>query len=448
MKKYILLIITFSLAINLLSQDNDPYFSFPVIFSKEKLQEDFMQFRSILEDTHPALYDYTDKQVLDSLFNSSYERIDSVLDFSTFLILMTEVISRVGCGHSSLWVPGKFWEVAPAGLFPLKIRILEDKACITGSYNDSTGIPPGSELISINGINLSSVNDRLLSLTSADGFNHSYRLEKVAQNFPVKFALAYGFADNFNIEYIEPGSNEIIKYDLKPVSKSIIDKNKTEKKELSFKITGEGNTALLTINSFGYYSEVNMFHSFIDSVFKVIKDKKIGNLIIDLRGNSGGDPFCASYLWAYLQPEPLPYFDDHYGRYDTLANQMFMPVNHFEGQLYTLIDGNGFSTTGHICGLLKYHQVGYFVGTEMGSTYTCTGNATYPPLDNTGIMVGTARVMRYTAAVKGMDPRRGIIPDFSVNYTQDDLIRGVDKTLSTALNIINNREARKNENLF
>jgi C-terminal processing protease CtpA/Prc len=299
----------------------------------------------------------------------------------------------------------------------------------------------GSELISINGMNLSSINDRLLSLTSADGFNHSYRLEKVALNFPVKYAFAYGFADNFNIEYIEPGRTKIARNDLKPVSKRIIDKSKTEKKELSFKIIGQGNTSLLTINSFGYYSEVDMFHSFIDSVFKVIRDKKIENLIIDLRGNSGGDPFCASYLWAYLQPEPLPYFEDHYGRYDTLANPVFLPANHFKGQLYTLIDGNGFSTTGHFCGLLKYHHVGKFVGTEMGSTYTCTGNATYPPLDNTGIMVGTAKVMRYTAAVKGMDPRRGILPDFSVCYTQEDLIKGVDKTLITALNLIKEHES-------
>ena len=90
-----------------------------------------------------------------------------------------------------------------------------------------------------------------------------------------------------------------------------------------------------------------------------------------------------------------------------MANTLKIPF--IKGDLYTLIDGLGFSTTGHFCGLLKYHQVGKFVGSETGATYTCTGNATYPALDETGIMVGTARVMRYTAAVKNMDPRRGVI---------------------------------------
>mgnify|MGYP001814917250 CR=1 FL=1 len=62
----------------------------------------------------------------------------------------------------------------------------------------------------------------------------------------------------------------------------------------------------------------------IDEEGVFVKDyyahKGIDRLILDLRGNGGGDPFCASYLWAYLEPEALPYFEDHYGKYDTLAN--------------------------------------------------------------------------------------------------------------------------------
>jgi len=79
--------------------------------------------------------------------------------------------------------------------------------------------------------------------------------------------------------------------------------------------------------------------------------------------------------------------------------------------------------------------VGSFVRSETGATYTCTGNATYPPLKKTGIMVGTARVMRYTAAVKNMDPRRGVFPDYPVESTQKDLISGRDAVLDYALSL-------------
>jgi C-terminal processing protease CtpA/Prc len=411
-----------------------PYFTYPVIFTKEELRADFKQFRSILEETHPALYDYTEKAVLDSLFDRNFASIEGDMDFRSFLILMTGVISRVGCGHSSLWIPGDYWTVAPSGLFPLKLQPVEEKFYVTGTFSDSFLIPVGSELYSINGLAMAQIVKRLESLSSSDGMIQSFRRAKVGQNFALKYAMAYGFSNTFAVRFLPPGQEVPFEAVVQAVSKEQLDRGTDEHNELSFREL-DGESALLTINTFGYYGQVDMFKSFVDSVFQVIDQKGIENLIMDLRGNGGGDPFCASYLWGYLQAEPLPYFEDHYGRYDTLANPIPLPPLHFRGRLFTLIDGLGFSTTGHFCGLLKYHRVGKFVGTETGATFTCTGNATYPPLDNTGIMVGTARVMRYTAAVKGMDPGRGVQPDYYVVPAQDDLISGRDAVLDYALSL-------------
>jgi len=232
-----------------------------------------------------------------------------------------------------------------------------------------------------------------------------------------------------------PGNQQKRQKLIHPVSKEDIDERKPKHSELSYRQIEETNTGLLTINTFSYYRQVDMFKQFIDSVFHEINKNGIKNLVLDLRGNSGGDPFCSSYLWAYLEPESLPYFVEHYGKYDTLANPIPIPKNNFKGNLFTLIDGNGFSTTGHFCGLLKYHKVGTFIGSELGSTYTCTGNATYPPLNNTGIMAGTARVRRYTAAVKNMDLMRGVMPDYNIEPTQDDIITGKDTVLEFAISL-------------
>jgi len=411
------------------------YFSYPVIFSKEKLQEDFQQLRSILEKTHPALYDYTEKDVLDSIFDANASKIEADLDFDTFLMLMTEVISMVGCGHSSLWIPGDYWNISPQSLFPLRFQLSEGKGYVMGDYDGSSRVPVGSEILSINGESVENILTHLESLTSADGFNPSFRSAKVGQDFSLKYALAYGCPEAFRVKYLGPGGEQGVEVMLQAASKAQVDQAKPVHNELSLKEMEDGKTALLTINTFIYYDQVDMFRSFMDSVFQVIDRKQISKLVLDLRGNGGGDPFCASYLWAYLQPEPLPYFEDHYGRYDTLANPVSQPANHFTGHLYTLIDGLCFSTTGHFVGLLKYHGVGKFVGTESGATYTCTGNATYPSLEHTRIMVGTARVMRYTAAVEDMDPRRGVIPGYPVELSQLDIIKGKDAVLEKALQL-------------
>jgi hypothetical protein len=414
----------------------DEYFSWPVVFCREKLQKDFQQFRSILETTHPALYDYTSKEELDSLFEANAAKIDKDLDFNSFLMLMTDVIARVGCGHSSLWLPGSYWSISPQRMFPLRLGVLGDQAFVKGHLNGESAIPGGSKILSINGVKIKKLLGHLKSLTSADGFNPSFREAKVGQHFAVKYALAYGYPKDFVIEYQVPGERQKKKAILQPVDKTQVDRANEKENELSLKQIEEGTVALLTINSFAYYGEVDRFHTFLDSVFRVIDQEQIQDLILDLRGNGGGDPFCASYLWAYLEPEPLPYFEDHYGRYDTLANPVPQPSLPFSGNLYTLIDGLCFSTTGHFVGLLKYHGVGKFVGTESGASYTCTGNATYPSLKETGIMVGTARVMRYTAAVKNMDPMRGVLPDYPVLIKQQDMTSDRDVVLDHALQLI------------
>jgi len=414
----------------------DEYFSWPVVFSREKLQKDFHQFRSILESTHPALYDYTSKREMDSLFDANAAKIERDLDFDSFLMLMTEVIARVGCGHSSLWLPGSYWSISPRRMFPLQIMVSGEKAYVTGNLGGQPAVPAGSEILSINGVKMKELVSYLKSLNSADGFNPSYREAKVGEYFAVKYALAYGYPEEFQIEYRPDGKVQVKKAILQPVDKTLVDRANAKGNDLSLKEVEGGRVALLTINSFAYYGEVDRFRTFLDSVFRVIEKKQIGNLVLDLRGNGGGDPFCASYLWAYLEPEALPYFKDHYGRYDTLANPVPQPALPYRGNLYTLIDGRCFSTTGHFVGLLKYHGVGKFVGTESGATYTCTGNATYPALDETGIMVGTARVMRYTAAVRDMDPMRGVIPDYPVRKTQQDMASDRDVVLEHALQLI------------
>lgn len=89
-----------------------------------------------------------------------------------------------------------------------------------------------------------------------------------------------------------------------------------------------------------------------------------------------------------------------------------------------------------ISALLKYHKIGKFIGTETGATYTCTGNVKYIDLKNTKLILGTARERRYTAAVKKMDPMKGIEPDHLVEQTQADILEGIDTVMEYVKELI------------
>jgi len=192
----------------------------------------------------------------------------------------------------------------------------------------------------------------------------------------------------------------------------------------------------MTISSFIYYDRVDYFKGFLDSCFTLIKEKNIENLILDLRKNDGGDPFCAIPLFSYLEHEPVPYFAEPYGRYAEFANPIPMAEKRFTGNLYTLLDGRCFSTNGHFCALLKYHKIGKFVGTESGATYTCNaGRDLMVRLNNTRFMLYFGR-SSFAVAVEGMDQREPIKPDYPVHETIQDLLEGRDVYMETAMKLI------------
>ena len=401
----------------------------------QQLQADFMQARKLLEDNHPALYDYTSKEDLDKLFDEYYNKIDEETKTADLYRYLSLILARVGCGHTKLWIPEAFWTNFPDGFFPLQLSFLEENAFVKGYYGDEVAIPVGAEILAINGTSMDKIVEKLLEYESSDGFIQSFKYHSLDQRFPMKYAVIFGFPENFEITFRAPNDMKSQMVEVKPVSRSMVEVVPVRGQELSMREAEGKNAAIMTINNFSYYAEVPMFRAFIDSSFLVLKEKGINNLIIDLRGNDGGDPWCASYLFSYLQKEPVPYFSEVYHHYEDLAKPLPMPENHYTGNVYVLIDGGCFSTTGHLLGLLKYHNLVKFVGTESGATYTCTGNVTYVPLNNTGLIMGTARESRYTTAVKDMDPTKGIFPDYYVPVNGDSLAEGKDMQMLFALEL-------------
>ncbi|MBN1998912.1 hypothetical protein JW935_15235 [candidate division KSB1 bacterium] len=414
----------------------DDFIHHPIVFNKDKLQQDYEQMRRIIEENHPALYDFTGKTSLDSLFDFFYTQIDTSMDFNSFYILLSSVLARIGCGHTKLWIPDDYWAGSPQNYFPLKILFNPDMLFVSGFFENTAPIPLGSRILSINDRPVKEIFQSLESITSSDGFIRAFKIKLNGRKFSRKYALYYGHPSQFHVSYIPPGTSRKLSAVLEPVDFETIKKYPPRGNTLDLDILKAENTALLTINTFIYYDQLDMFKSFTDSCFKVIKENGIKNLVLDLRGNDGGDPFCASYLFSYLQKKPVPYFSEPYGKYKHLADPLPMPDNHFPGRLYTLIDGGNFSTSGHFCALLKYHQIGKFVGSETGATYTCNGNVRYENLHHTRLILGTARERRYAVAVKNMVNSQGILPDYEVQQDPHDLTKGVDTVKEFVLDLI------------
>lgn len=405
------------------------------------MQEDFTLFRETLENEHCCLYEYTGKKAFDELFDRQYRLIDRPMQLHEFFKILTPITAKIGCGHTAVWMPGSYWKIDPENLFPLQLNIIGGYAVVVGNYNDSLQVPLGSIVLEINGRSVNDIFKEMRANYSADAFNINFIDAQIERRFPLIYARRFGFPEKYVVHYALPGRKTSETKTLIPATnqavRAVIFSN-FEHPPLTFELIEDNNTALLTIPTFIYYDRVPYFTDFIDSCFSIIKEENIANLILDVRGNDGGDPFCAAPLFSYLQPEPLPYFLEPYGKYAELNNPLPLPENHFTGNLITLMDGRCFSTNGHFCSLLKYHQIGEIVGTESGGTFTCNaGKNGVKHLENSGIQLYFGR-SSFATAVAGMDKSQPIKPDYYVIETYRDFLNGIDVILEMAMEIITN----------
>jgi hypothetical protein len=405
-------------------------------YSVSALREDFLQLRDSIEAIHPALYTFNNRGAFDRLFASRLADLRMPMTARSFYCLTAPLVVKIGCGHTGLSMPESWWTDQPDRYFPLRLFFADSGVYVFPSSDTIATISPGSEILAINDRPIGEITGLIYSGISADGNNRAYKRAVLNHKFPYLYALFFGFPDSYALRFRNSATMRIMERPVRPASRQQIE-NQVRTQELSIRELRDQQAAVLRISTFAYYTsdQESHFRTFIDSAFSVLQADNVADLILDIRDNDGGNPFCAAYLLTYLMDEPVPYFDRPFGKYRLLAEPIPPSANRFQGGLYVLIDGGDFSTTGHLCALLKYHGTGIFVGSETGGTYTCNDAEKTVYLKNTGIGVRIAQGT-FSVAVEGMDRRHGIYPDYAVYPRIADLIGGKDTVLEYVLKLI------------
>jgi C-terminal processing protease CtpA/Prc len=202
----------------------------------------------------------------------------------------------------------------------------------------------------------------------------------------------------------------------------------------NFKIIDSLNTAILSFSTFDDFGGVSLDH-FIDRSFEKIIESGVTSLIIDLRGNTGGPPDPSLNLLSHLVEEPFTYFwkpSRPFSKYNYLT---YPHSDLFTGDLYVLINGGCFSTTGHFLSHLSYFKRGILIGEESGGSFSCNDNSEEHNLSNTGIYLRYARTS-FVTYKDAFERGRGIFPDVEVIPTIVDILNERDVVMEEALKMI------------
>ncbi len=398
-------------------------------FPAEQLQADFTQMRQALENNHPDRLRYETAATLSSLFDAAYDSIRNDMSEIEFFRLVAPLVTRYHCGHTIIRPSAAF---SPGLVMPLGIYLADGQAHVDADYGSMSGIPLGSEVLSINGEPIAAIVDRMMAGISSDALNTSAKIQRLKRNFFLYYYYFWGEMADFDFRVKDPasGAESVVRVNARAytlVSGEVSDRFAVDSR-LSLEING--NLAVMTVPSFVIAQNQNYLIFFEDS-FMEMNASGVKHLIIDIRGNGGGDPQLSVALIAHLANEPFIYLKKGLG-YDNLFEATVPHTVHFSGTVQVLIDGGCFSTSGHFCSIVRYHGLAVFVGETGGGTFRCHDNSRDFVLDNTGIRLRVARTT-YEAAVPDHDVSEGFPPDFRVVPTIQDILAGTDVQMDYAV---------------
>jgi hypothetical protein len=72
------------------------------LFAIEELRADFRQMQELLDSGQSILYKFTDKSTFEQFVERQFAKIDRPMSLSEFYRIISPVLTKIGCGHSSV----------------------------------------------------------------------------------------------------------------------------------------------------------------------------------------------------------------------------------------------------------------------------------------------------------------------------------------------------------
>ena len=454
-----------------------------------QLQKDYSVFRNILEESHPSLYWFTPKDSMDQYFDWGYRQIKDSMNERDFRMVLTYVITKIRCGHTSVRASKKYsrWlDSAKLKMFPLNLKIWEDTMVVTSNINRRDSIlKRGTIITAIEGQSAAQLIDTLMNFVTGDGYSLVGRYQSLSNrgNFATLYRNVFGLPDTLQIQYLDSSgelNNTFLKaYDPRDtMGKLRLNISEPGKREIrqrelvanrNVQIDPSLRSAYMTVNTF---SRGNKLKGFFKKSFRTIDRLNLQHLVIDVRSNGGGDAGISTLLTQYLIDKKFKIADSlytvkrssqyrsyikwqrvywlmtrfvtrkrsdgnyHFGYFE---RHYFQPrkKNHFNGNIYLLTGGNSFSATTLVLKALQGQSNVKIIGEETGGG--AYGNTAWMipdvVLPETGVRFRLPKfrlVMDKDLVKEG----RGVIPDIEVRATPDLILRGIDPKIEVVKEII------------
>ncbi len=443
MKKSILIILALIINLSVYAQK----------LSAEQAKSDLKFCYDVLKVAHPSLYRYTKEEEYNWVFDFIQRGIVDSIDKSELAEKVNVLLSTARCVHTS--ASNSF---TPYSKYYFNFNFIISKGKLY-ARNIKELAPDTSliKIISINNIPSIEIVSRMMMLKSGDGFSNTFNEAILSDRFNSFFNVLYKVPVICSVEFeTKLGIKKLpIERTLKYTAKSIdfiwdpwanadsmnaayLLKNKNYK-----------SVRVLRVTSFKKNSK-----AFYQRIFAKMEQDSVKKLVIDLRGNTGGNIYHAFDLLSYLITQDLTMYAEREKNiplgqylkfkgytqwylskllYDVYPNgERWSEGNikkyrysfkskkskNFNPELIVLIDGQSVSSASLTAAYLKFYTKAKFIGNETGGTFAGNNGRAFPEvlLPNSGIKIRIPlHRINYFPGVP--DAGRGIVPDVYLNET-------------------------------
>ena len=268
---------------------------------------DFDDLCSKLESVHPDLYLYQSKKEYENNKMKIKASMTDSIRISDFYFKIAPFIANIKDGHSMMLPPITSDFVSyvkkDGKTMPLRIKAVENVFVVDYPIVMNSGFNEGDTIFSINGVDSKDILKKAYDLWGSEKDNG---IKEAAVNTYLSLLFWHMYRWDDSYVFMVKHGNTIEKKHLEGVPQSMamkvrrerLSKNKPE--SFSCKFSSDYTQAILIIRN--VYNE-KALKEFCDSVFKEINYRKIPEIIIDMRNNTGGSSQCVERLISYF-PHP------------------------------------------------------------------------------------------------------------------------------------------------
>lgn len=301
-------------------------------YTPAELAEDFAVLKRALTQLNPGLNRYNSPAQLERRFDQLEARLKKPTADGVLFRLLAEFAADIKCGHTYLnplnqpkAVRARFFERRT--YLPFYFRLVGRRMIVTGNLT-SHPLSAGSEITRINGVPASRIVKELLKVTTADGANSdAARLkslelritrENAHQVFDIYHPLFFPLEDaTYRVEAVERTTRRRVRFEAAAMTRAErfaetarrYGPLPTYESDWRFELMAGGVAYLKVPHSLTWRLKKLDFRKFIADAFAEVRAKKVGTLIIDWRGNDGGDTAVGRLVASYLAARPVECYD-------------------------------------------------------------------------------------------------------------------------------------------